>query len=334
MNLYLDSGFIDQQSIYKAALKNGAAYIVEIGARQVGKTYGTLQLILKSKKPFIFMRRTQTEIDLINSGAVNPFTAIDPDVTIKRDTKNTGIILRDDQPIGMTVALSTISKIRGFYAEDYEYLIYDECIPENHVSRMRYEEDAFLNAIVTISGNRELKGKPPLLTWLLANSNNISAAVIRALDIGDKVDQMIRAGQEISILSERGIIIVIPHSEEILEKRRTGAGVAAVNRNSRFYKMAYENQFAYNDYGQVKKQPIIEYKLICSVAERFTVYKHKSKDILYITENAGPGSIGNNANGKRKLFSHFPNIKLYFINDRIFFDKITTKEIFVDFLKT
>ena len=44
MKLYLDNGFLNQQSILDEAEKNNCAFIIEIGARQVGKTYGTLEL--------------------------------------------------------------------------------------------------------------------------------------------------------------------------------------------------------------------------------------------------------------------------------------------------
>ena len=40
MGLYLPTGYLDQQWIYEQAQKIGAAFIIEIGARQVGKLTG------------------------------------------------------------------------------------------------------------------------------------------------------------------------------------------------------------------------------------------------------------------------------------------------------
>lgn len=40
MGLYLPSGYLNQEWIHEQAQKIGAAFIVEIGARQVGKLMG------------------------------------------------------------------------------------------------------------------------------------------------------------------------------------------------------------------------------------------------------------------------------------------------------
>lgn len=40
MGLYLPSGYIDQQWIYDQAKQINAAFVIEIGARQVGKPTG------------------------------------------------------------------------------------------------------------------------------------------------------------------------------------------------------------------------------------------------------------------------------------------------------
>ena len=110
------------------------------------------------------------------------------------------------------MSLNSVAKIRGFYGGAYTDLIYDEFIPENHVIKIRNEGDAFLHAIVTISGNRELEGQPPLLTWLLSTSTNTASPILAALNLTDKIESMINRGQEFSALPDRGIIIVMPKS--------------------------------------------------------------------------------------------------------------------------
>ena len=286
MRLYLNNGFLDQESILNEAKRNGCAFIIEIGARQVGKTFGTLQLMLKKKDPFILMRRTQTESDFLTNGTVNPFHPIDSNVFIKKETKYTGGIFSgdDESRIGLTMALSTVAKIRGFYGGDYKYLVYDEFIPEAHIVKIKNEGEAFLNALITINGNREISGKDPLITFLLANSNNIASPVLEALKITEKIESMIAKDQEYSILPERGIMIILPKSEQIIEQRKNDSITRAIGSDNKFSEMAYNNKFSYNDNENVVVKPLREYKILFSVRGRFSVYKHKSKDLLYIDE--------------------------------------------------
>lgn len=336
MGLYLDSGYLNQRWIYEQAKMINAAFVVEIGARQVGKTYGSLKLALEKKTPFILMRRGKTEADFISQGAVNPFLALgETDITTKKQTEYTGAIYKGDEQIGLIMSLNSVAKIRGFYGGLYTDLIYDEFIPENHVVRIRNEGDAFLNAIVTISGNRELEGKPPLLTWLLSNSNNISSPVLNALNLTDKIESMINRGQEFSAMEDRGVIIVIPKSEQILEQRSQNAIVKAAGRNSQFYQMAFQNKFAYNDPENVKAQPLKEYKPLLSLDEKFTIFIHKDRLQLYVTtfkKNIIP-LFSDTERGKRQMLLYYPDLKAMYIKGSTYFQNLTVKQIYTECIK-
>ena len=332
--MYLKNGFLDQEEILKTAKENNCAFIIEIGARQVGKTYGTLQLMLKMKERFILMRRTQTETDFITNGAVNPFYPIDNNIYIKKETKYTGGIYNaNDENIGITMALSTVAKIRGFSGADYKYLVYDEFIPESHVMKIKNEADAFLNAIITINGNREIQDKPPLMTFLLANSNNLGSPILAGLNIIDKIEEMMNKGQEYSILRDRGIMIILPKSNELMKEKKKDSIIKAIGNDSKFVSMAYGNEFAYNDNENVATQPINEFNLKFSVRGQFAVYKHKSKDILYVTDfKRCANIIEDNERTKSLLLKVAPSIKAYFIQGRIYFTSLRIKEVFKSYI--
>lgn len=338
--LYLPSGYLNIKNIEKAALRDSIAFIIMIGGRQVGKTYGTLKLMLDEKKRFILMRRTQTEIDFISSGNVNPFLPLGrPDIGIKKASRYHGEILQgepeDHDVIGLTLALSTVSKIRGFSGVDYTDLVFDEFIPENHVMRIKDEGDAFLNAIVTISGNRELEDKPPLRTWLLANSNNLNSPILSALNVMEKVEQMKRKGQELSILPERSLMIVLPTSEHILEKRKETALVKAAGTNSRFFDMAFGNEFSYNDSENVKAIKPAGRRPILSVRGAFTLYRIKGKESYHIDEFIRDIKLEftDSEVGSIKLLNTFPGIREAYYTGRIAFQTQTLKERFKSYFK-
>ncbi|MEE3334528.1 MAG: phage DNA encapsidation protein [Ruminococcus sp.] len=278
---YLESGYLNIPKLTEDAIKNDAPVIIVIGARQVGKTYGTLKYMLDRGEKFILMRRTQAEVDFICHGAINPFAAIDSRITIKKQTQYTGAIMRDDETIGMVVALTTVSKIRGFYGGEYKALVYDEFIPESHVNKIRHEGEAFLNALVTISGNRELEGGDPLRVYLLANSNDISSPILQALGVTDKLALMLERGQELSILSDRGLLLFLPESTQIRQRRKKSR-LFNISADDQFNRMAYDNEFSYNDTENVQRKSLSEYLPLFSVTGRVSVYKHKSQAHFYV----------------------------------------------------
>lgn len=335
MKIYNELGYIDQKKIYKEAKRINASFVVEIGPRQCGKTFGSLQLALELGEPFILMRRIKDEADFISNGVVSPFLALGRrDIYFKKESEYTSAILSDGNRLGMVTSLVSIAKIRGFYGGEYSMLIYDEFIPENHVHRIKNEGDAFLNAIITISGNRELKGKPPLMTWLLSNSNNINSPILQALNITDKVESMLNRGQEYSALEDRGIIIIIPHCNDIMKRRKETALVRAVGKDSRFYKMAFDNEFAYNDPEHVKAQPLGEYIPIAAIRSKCTVYRHKDKPRIYVTAFRNCRTIlPDTDRGAKQLLLIFPDLKVYYNAGYTFFDSLTTKEIYKDIIK-
>ena len=333
--LYTNKGYLNVPWLAEQAEKNGIAFIVILGPRQVGKTFGTLQYMLQSDKRFILMRRTKTEIDFITHGQISPFAAIDRTVYIKKQSEYHAGIFRqtdaDPELIGITLSLSTVSKIRGFSGADFTDLVYDEFIPEAHIMKIRNEGDAFLNAIVTISGNREIEDKPPLRSWLLANSNNLASPVLAALNLTEKIERMSSSGQELSIMPERGVMVVLPKAEDVIEARRKTALMRAIQKESEFTKMAYDNKFSYNDASGVNSNiNLSEYRYLCSVAGCFALYKHKAGGRLYCTNAQITGTY--RANELKRFMNENPDVRPYYIANRIWFVNQTVKERFLEFM--
>lgn len=250
--------------------------IVIIGKRQVGKTYGALLNMLKYDKQFILLRRTTAELDTISSTPdLNPFKVFEPDYHVglfKRGkfceirnffTDPEGAVEQGKQR-GIATSLSQIASIRGFNGSSFTDLVFDEFIPEKGVVTRKTEGDAFLNAYVTISGNRELSGKPPLKCWLLANTNNIRSAVLDALNLTDDVLYMRRKGKEI-LRTDDGVLLIQPNSEKVTQLRKETALMKRVNSKGEFYKMAIENEWSYDDSPYVRTlslrgmQPVFNY---------------------------------------------------------------------------
>ena len=182
--------------------------------------------------------------------------------------------------LGYSMALSTISNLRGFSAEDVTLLIFDEFIPERHERPIKEEAAAFLNAYETINRNRELDGRPPLQAVCLANSNDAGNPIFTELGLITKVEGMKKRGQSISLDYQRGIGIFMLDNSSISRAKQETA-LYKMTAGSDFEQMALFNEFddfRYNE--SVKSMPLAEYKPLC-VAGELCFYKHKSKNEYY-----------------------------------------------------
>lgn len=336
MGLYLENGFLNVQWLDKEAERINAAFVIILGSRQIGKTYGTLKLMTDEQRKFILMRRTQTECDFITNGTINPFLALGrSDIKVKKDTQYTGKIIMETEtenvPLGITASLTCISKIRGFSGKQFTDLVYDEFIPESHVNRIKNEGEAFLNAVVTIAGNRELEGQKPLRCWLLANSNNIASPLLKALNITDKVERMDAAGQELSIMQDRGIILVLAKATEVINRRKKTSLMKALNAESDFSRMAFDNKFSYNDAENVTRRDLKQYLPVAAVTGVFTIWKHKGNGELYITSyRRTEREFSNTERGKKQLLIAIPNLKIAYTYNHTYFESLAIKETYKD----
>ena len=263
-DLYTPEGWLNFDYIYDQP----AWLIVLIGKRQVGKTYGCLQQMLKRKKSFLLLRRTTTELKtIVSNPKFNPFKPFYPEykVDMFHSGENTFSIceysLDNDgkaiqgQELGVATSLSQIAKVRGFDGSVFTDLVFDEFIPEKGVVTKHSEGDDVLNALTTIGGNRELNGSPPLRCWFLANTNNIDSYILNALNLTDDVLYARRKHKE-ELMLDDGTLIIQPNSTKIIEKRKETALIRRINKNGEFYKMAIENEWSYDDSPYIKNMPL------------------------------------------------------------------------------
>lgn len=346
MNIYTREGWLNAPHIEEVADRNNISFIVIIGGRQIGKTYNVLRLMLDSQKTFILLRGMRTELEVLQKNVNSPFEVYDDyagRIYFDKESEYTaGIYLLDQDEegnetkkrIGMGAALSNIARIRGFNGSAYSDIVFDEFIPESHLLKVRNGDDAFNNMYTTVAGNRELKGQKPLRVWLLANSNNLDSDILKALNITDVVEKMAIRGEESRILKDRGIMILLPDSTQIMAKRKNTALYRAIGGDSKFSRMAYGNEFAYNDYTDVKTRPIKEYRPLIHMGE-VTIMLHKDNNTLYITElqRCKCRHVYTDTDyGRNKLARDYPELKAAFMKGRIVFQSMKVKNYFLDFI--
>lgn len=281
---YDKNGYIKIESL----LACGMPFIFVTGGRGTGKTYGALKYILDSGRRCMWMRRTQTETDLINKPEFQPFKALNADtgrnIDTKKAAKGSAVFIDLDDPenvIGYTCALATISNMRGFDASDVELFVYDEFIPERHKAAIKEEGNALFNAYETLNRNRELQGRPPLQLLALSNSNRLDNEIFAALDIINICQDLKRNGEREYINTARGLAVFMLDNSPISEKKRLTA-LYKLTAGGTFSEMALDNQFADLAEHVSVKRNLREYIPLATVG-RLAIYRHKSNRRYYVT---------------------------------------------------
>lgn len=280
MKIYDESGYVN----IKGILREGYPFNFIVGGRGTGKTYTSLKTAREEGWKFILMRRTQSQADLISKPEFSVFKPLNNDcgwdVQPERISKYNSAFVENDQQIGYTVALSTLSNMRGFDASDIQILIYDEFIPEKHERPIKNEADALWNAYETINRNRELKGIPPVQLLCLANANDITNPIFESLNLIRTADRMQKKGTERWTDDKRGIQLIMLQRSPI-SKKKSQTVLYNLTEGAGFSSMALENSFNV-DRQHVRPRPLSEYLPVCSIGELF-IYRHKAESRLYCT---------------------------------------------------
>lgn len=287
IDLYTSDGWVDASRWFS----DPATFIICTGGRGIGKTFGALHEIVERGLKFIYLRRTQTQIDTIKLSELNPFRAVNDafgyDIVAAPlgkymggfyhadgDGKATGAVL------GIAVALSTVSNVRGMSAEDYDVLLFDEFIPERHERPIRAEGDAFLNCLETINRNRELQGRPPVKTILLSNSNDLDSPILSAIGALRPLDEMIRKGRSYRSLYD-GAMSIYRYLDSPVSQRKRQTALYRVSHSDDFNAMALDNAFSAANYENVKPLSLDQFRPLVSIGG-VTVYEHKSDFMFYV----------------------------------------------------
>ena len=278
--LYTNEGWVNAETLIQCP----EPFVIALGGRGIGKSYGILWELYRNKIPFIYMRRTQTQLDAVTIQPLNPFNQIAIDkglsITASKLSKHTvGFYDAEDvEPFSIGIALSTFSSIRSLSAEKYEVLFFDEIIPERHEKPIKEEGLAFANVLESLNRNRELQDRKPLKVILATNSNTLNSKIIDSLGCLDVVDSMVRNNQNYK--SVKNIVAIYRYTDSPITEKKRNSTLYQIIKNEDFTGMALDNQFSKSDYENVQSKPLMEYSPLTSYGN-VTILKHKSKNEYY-----------------------------------------------------
>lgn len=289
VNIYHESGYCDIPSY----METGMPFIFCFGGRGTGKTFGAMvwaiEHVKETGKKFIFMRRTQTQIDLIFSPKFSPFKVLERkmgyNIEVRKieHVKNAYELLMDGESIGYAAALSTFSNVRGFDAYEVDTVILDEFIPERHEHSIKDEGSAFNNMYETVNRNREFDDppEPPLKVLGLANANEIGNPIFMELNLVNPAARLVETKQLYYLNKDRGLLLVNLDESPISQKKSQTA-LYRLTAGTDYYAMAIENRFVSDSIAQVRSRNMSGYVPLVTIAD-CTIYRHKGSYKFYMT---------------------------------------------------
>lgn len=289
-NIYTADGYPDVEYM----LSFGCPIVLIISGRGTGKTFSILEYFAKNRKKFIYMRRTKQQMICACDKALNVFKNLNIEKgyniqgEFKRDTYAEFTDFSEEKEpytIAVGAPLATFYNVRGFSANDYNDLFFDEITPEVLEKVSTGEEKAFLNMIESINRNRELSGGKPVQMILAGNADRLNCPILRALNLVKDVEKMVKNGTEEYINKKRGVAIFWLVNSPIAKKKEK-TFLYQTTKNKEFKQMAIENRFRDLDSSQkaIKNFPPDQLIPLYSIDNRVFVYRIKSSGDYFVSE--------------------------------------------------
>ena len=301
MNLYHDNGFINTE-LWRA---DKAPFIIAMGGRGTGKTYGALKDAASGLYgKFVYVRRTDTQIQAVKIPELNPFKRVNADfgfdlmfsplgklvAGIYHGSEVDGVLKPSGAPVGIGIALSVFSNIRGIDGMDYQTILFDEFIKERTERPIKNESDAFLNMYETLNRNRELIGATPLKCILMANSNDLRSPILDALGLIDIIEAMMRKGQQYKNCKD-GTLSIYLYQDSPVSKAKKKTALYSVANNEDFSEMALANKFSRANFESVKTMSIKDFNPLVTIGD-VTVFENiRGKDLFYVVDGIKSDNI-------------------------------------------
>lgn len=266
-----------------------------VGGRSTGKTYNALLDCYENDRRFLFVKRTQADVNLLcdskRSDLMCPFKAINRDIgsDVKAQSagEGIGVFIEDDHLIGYIGALTGIGKFTGFDLSDCDWIIFDEFIPRKWDRVFKAEGEQLLELYMTVNRDRELRGLPPTKVICLANAANITCPTNNALMLTDTFGDMIANNINIHYDEDKGIVIHILGDNDVSNALKRSKFYKAV-QGTTFASMAFDNEFSSCDTSAIGTVSLKGYKCKCCVRYQLKdFYVYRKGRNYYVTLSSG-----------------------------------------------
>lgn len=325
--------------------------------RGPGKTYGCLWHSYWKGFPIMYMKRTIDDVKLIcdkpsdDSMDKSPFKDINRDkgcnVRAKLIEKGIGGFYDCDEdgdavgaPVSYIAALNAIKSIKGFGLSECEWLVLDEFIPQAGEIVRHAEGDMLLNLYMTLSRDREKRGRGHLKLILFANAEEISTPITSTLEIIDDMAELNASRKSHLYIEDRGILLHHITNEEIPLQASERTGIYKAMSNTAWGRIAFEGDFANNDFSNIVTLPIKHMKPFIKLHYKthdYYIYIRESDGMYYMTDSPAECRIEYDLNTendqKRFWLERGIDLRLVCMDNRFKFRKYSMYDLIINYRK-
>lgn len=309
-----------------------STFIYLIGARGIGKTYSALKYGLNHK--FMFLRRTQTEVEKVTLDYTQPYKKLNDNgecnVSINYISKlGFGTFANEDKQIGYIASLSTFSGLRGIDFSDVEVIVFDEFIPEPNKPFLKGEYTLFKNVYETINRNRELEGKKAVKCLLMSNATTMRSPILIGDDLVVELQEMIL--NDISYREVDNKLLAMPIMDKFVKLK--GQTELYKYDKGEFSKHALLNEFTNDSFFHVERKNLKEFTPFVSIDDIY-IYRHKSNSTMYACRSKANCPKFNLKDSKPLFMALYgTSINMCLINQQMFFYDYQIKIVLSDLFK-
>lgn len=328
--------------------------------RGPGKTYSFLRYVYEESIPFIYLKRTSDDIDLICSKSNGVAVDIDPSpfVPLNRDfgwnvkpfqlKKGIGAFYNANdegccvgEPVGRLFSLSKVKSVKGMDLSETDFINLDEFIPQSHEIIRKKEADALLDLCLTVSRDRIARGRKPLKLVLFANSEQIACPITVGLEVLDDMAEMNVTGESIRYLKDRRILLhhILPEEAPKVSESQKQDGFFQMMNGTNWAKKAYEGLFTNNDFSNVKRVSLKNMVPYIRLQNKNNLYYIYTRDdgMYYMTFSPAscPIKYDLNKENDQKLFysNELFDLQEACIEDHMKFEKYSMYELIMNYKK-
>ena len=345
------------------AYPDAIIYII-FGGRSTGKTYSALRYAIESERRYLFMKRTDDDVENLVLDAqaekskgkrektdLNPFKSINRDFegcnyTPLKMKKGLAAFYNqiDDETkelSGYCMSLNKVSKYKGADFSDVDFIIFDEFVPTKYQIVRKAEGIALLDLYMTVSRDREQRGKEAVKLICLANADDVSSPTTEALQITDTIVKMAMSGQALIYDPDRYILIHRLTDNKDLMKEQAKNKIYQTMKNTAWLDMSLSNQFAYNDFTDISSK--IRMKGMKARAdfiyERNLYYIYSTDEgVYYIGEQATDQKVKiydlkRESEQSAFYYDFVFEVRDMWLNGAVTFGKYTIKDLFLNYNK-
>lgn len=322
--------------------------------RGPGKTYSVLWLAYYCRFKFIYMKRTDDDVDLILRSDTD-FDA-SPYYPLKRDKhiKVVGVRIANgigsfniandegeptEQILCYVLSFNKVQKYKGFNF-DSEFIVFDEFIPQLGERIRKSEGENLLDLYRTVERDRLKRGKKPIKLILFANAEEISTPVTNILEIVDDMMELNASGQSHLYLKERQIVLHHITDKEVPLEENEMQGIYIGMKNTLWWKKSFGGEFTHNDFSNVLKWSIKRSVPVVHIRYKtydYYVYFNEEKDRYFMTYTKGQAAEFydlNTENAQKRFYEDYIiDLQDYCIHEKMKFEKYSMYDLIINYRK-